>query len=188
MNIIVISGKQGAGKSTFAEALMKALEARQPRVYKFADILYELHNIIRDYMRALGVVRPDKDGPLLQLLGTEWGRNTIDTDIWPNILITRVERDKPQTVFIDDCRFENEFDAMRNRYGNQSIMIRLECPEDIRKKRCPAWRPNTEHPSETGLDKYAAEGRFDIYFETDKQKVPECVDQTLKYIERIWSK
>jgi energy-coupling factor transporter ATP-binding protein EcfA2 len=138
--VYVISGKQGSGKTTLAEMLLKHLGS-EARVYKFADILYELHNMIRNYMRALGIERPEKDGPLLQLLGTEWGRNTIDENIWPKILYSRVEKDAAKIVLIDDCRFPNEFDMTRETYGKNCLMVRLECPEEIRR---PAARPGVQ--------------------------------------------
>lgn len=180
--VYVISGKQGSGKTTLAEMLLKHL-GPEARVYKFADILYELHNMIRNYMRALGIERPEKDGPLLQLLGTEWGRNTIDENIWPKILYSRVEKDAAKIILIDDCRFPNEFDMTRETYGKNCLMVRLECPEEIRKARCPAWRPNTEHPSETGLDEYARLGKFDIYYETDKMSAEQCMSDLAKQIQ-----
>lgn len=183
--IIVISGKQGSGKSTLAQKVQDMFGGNA-KVYKFADVLYEIHDYIRDKMRSLGIERPEKDGPLLQLLGTEWGRNTVDQNLWPNILLNRLKQDTSAAVLIDDCRFENEFDIIKNTYGDDAIMIRLECPEAVRKARCPAWRPNTEHPSETGLVRYSFEGKFDIVYFTNEKSPEQCANDLQKQIIKRW--
>ena len=91
---------------------------------------------------------------LLQLIGTECGRNIIHPDVWVNSLMVDykpIDRrtwqdpdDSNITIpkwLITDIRFPNEVKAIRNREG---IIIRIE-------------RPGTEksdHYSETALDDY----------------------------------
>jgi len=44
---------------------------------------------------------------MLQTLGTEWGREHIDKNLWANITLAKAQQtDGP--VVIDDCRFPNE--------------------------------------------------------------------------------
>ena len=82
-------------------------------------------------------------------------------------------------VIVGDCRFENEFMAFP-----EALRVRLQCPEDIRRKRCSMWRENVEHPSEIGLDRYANEGKFDIYMNTNEENVDGCVSRLVVALEK----
>lgn len=195
VDIIVFSGKQGAGKTTITKSVME--RARQlgydfVGTLKFADVLYELHDYILNKMETYtGVSRRVKDGNLLQLLGTEWGRKEFGPDVWSDILIKKINKlDESPTItkrliVIDDCRFENEFKAMHTR----ALMVRLECPESIRRSRADSWRENTAHPSETGLDKFAEDGEFDLYLDTSTSEfqnvnINHCVSLVMSEIQR----
>jgi len=171
--VVLISGKQGSGKSTTANGLVEKLVANgypQTRIFKFAGPLYEMHDAVLEVLGKYGIKRPDlvKDGPLLQVLGTEWGRSTVDTNIWVKCAQNTVQNwfdRRPYDsaiAILDDCRFENEFDAFP-----EALKVRLECSAATRQKRCSMWRENQKHPSETGLDMYAELGKFDVVYETE---------------------
>lgn len=195
-DIVKISGKQGAGKTSTAAALIHmALGYDAGRVkpmyeyagvMKFADPLYELHEVILNKMQTMsGVERVRKDGTLLQLLGTEWGREKFGENVWVDILRRKVAAGeyggwqrgakylpakgalRPRLIVIDDMRFENEFDAFP-----EALRVRLEAPAEIRMARADAWRQNADHPSETGLDVYAAQGKFDLVIQTGEGSSP----------------
>ena len=180
-NVVVISGQQGSGKTSLANALMA--KAKSGEVVKFADPLYEIHDLAVGIVRNAGIkFDKKKDGELLQYLGTEWGRK-IDEDIWAKIAKSTVdyiiEKYQPtDLIVIDDCRFENEF----NIFKDMALMIRLECPEEVRKARAEYWRENTSHPSETGLNKYSAEMKFDEYFATNVLSTEEIANKILSIL------
>lgn len=77
---------------------------------------------------------------MLQLIGTEGGRQLIHPDIWVNSTLNGYNKDSKW--IITDCRFENEANSVKEKGG---IVIR------VNSKRC-----NNEdlHASETGLDNY----------------------------------
>lgn len=196
MKIILLSGKQGAGKTTIAQALADAWiskPAHKVAVMKFAEPLYWMHDAV---LEVLSDFWPDrglkKDGPLLQLLGTEWGRKTIDENVWVKILQNRIEKEKSdfgyretahkRLIIIEDCRFENEFDAFP-----EALRIRLRAEEGCRKKRCEMWRENVNHPSEIGLDNYNVQGKFDMFLNTDDWTLENCLEKVLlKLDENDW--
>lgn len=170
----MLSGRQGSGKTSTAETLRLGairLGYGRCKIMKFADTIYSFHEYILNRMETLtGKPRVKKDGVLLQLLGTDWGRKVMGEDIWVSCLQGQLGEYKKNNyldgkktlVIIDDCRFENEFDSLP-----LALRVRLEATSEARKARCAAWRDNEFHASETGLDTYAAQGRFDLLVYTD---------------------
>ena len=117
--VLLICGKQGSGKTTLAKGLMEAeiVPNLIKHHLKFADPLYDIQKRVLGAMMEYGVESDvnKKDGVLLQLLGTEWGRTVYGENVWIDIMLSRV-RSLVSThslfdnlIIIDDCRFENEF-------------------------------------------------------------------------------
>jgi len=63
----------------------------------------------------------------MQTLGTEWGRECIDTDIWTHLWATRARMllDKGVNIVVDDCRFENELALVKSMGGERVHLISL---------------------------------------------------------------
>ncbi len=186
MRIVLLSGKQGSGKSTIQKLLMsKAPEFGFDMgiAANFADALYRLHDDVLDTMENDYAIprTTDKDGVLLQLLGTEWGRTVYGEEIWVTILKNRLKMhlrtNQNILVVIADCRFRNEFDAFP-----EALRVRLDALSAIRKERTHSWRPNQQHPSEIDLDGYAKEDRFDLYLNTsgDGPTAERCVEEIFR--------
>lgn len=172
--VILISGKQGSGKTTLTKALTKRFN-NKTHIVKFADVLYEIHDFALSKLQEYGIQRDiKKDGPLLQLLGTEWGRQTIDDNIWVKVAQSKVKNIKnlnsDLVVIIDDCRFKNELLGFTD-----ALLVRLECPKEIRKPRCEMWRDRDNHQSEIDLDDWL--DKFDLVFDTSKVSVNEIVER-----------
>jgi hypothetical protein len=173
--VVLLSGKQGSGKTTLASSLFdwfehsghgKEVNAIMHLPLKFADTIYRIHDLAWKELEPYGFEKPQpKDGRLLQLLGTEWGRRTIDENIWVELVRRKIEarakefKDIPwarfQIFVVEDCRFRKEIDAFPG-----ALSYWLDCPEEERKLRCEQWRPDTQHASEIDLDSYAANGQF----------------------------
>lgn len=181
--IIVISGKQGSGKSSLGRELTRRLKA--PTVtHKFAAPLYEIHDAAYRVLKGYGIERDPgvKDGRLLQLLGTDWGRSVLGENVWADACrnLAVIWADIGHNVIIDDCRFDNEFDAFPD-----AIRVRLSCPRKTRKQRCEAWRKNDKHPSEVGLDDYERAGLFDLTLRTDRLSIAQCAKAVIDYMKAI---
>jgi hypothetical protein len=112
--IIALAGAKTVGKTTMAESLNSFLHNSE--IMSFATP-------IKDMLIAMGVpndsVKGDKKEviiqeigqsgrDLMQSLGTEWGRKTVDQNIWVYALHKKILKSKKDTIIIDDCRFENE--------------------------------------------------------------------------------
>lgn len=137
--IVGLTGFAGSGKDTAARHLAEALEARQKRTkcLAFADP-------IRAALMAMGVPhrymeeRDLKEQPvpglgvsyrhLAQTLGTEWGRQQVDPNLWVSFLEQRllglamVHR-LPNVLLLTDVRFQNEADWILQQRG---LLVRVE--------------------------------------------------------------
>lgn len=124
---IALVGKAGSGKSTISNYLVKKYNFEQE---KLANPIYK---IAQEYFNMT-----KKDRKLLQFIGN--GFRALNKDIWINHLIKRINEKKEifrSVMFdlrfvIDDCRFENEFNILKE---NGFIIIGLKCPDEIRMKR-----------------------------------------------------
>ncbi|MDI6027028.1 deoxynucleotide monophosphate kinase [Corticibacterium sp. UT-5YL-CI-8] len=127
--VIALSGLAGSGKSTAAAYL----QFIGYELVKFAGPL-------KDAMRAFGLSERHIEGDLkekpcpllqgrtpryaMQTIGKEWGRDIIGEHFWLGLWEARALEvlDSGRRVVVDDCRFENEADAVRKLGGK---VIRL---------------------------------------------------------------
>ena len=110
IRIIAFAGKATGGKSTAAKYI-KSL-ARKDKlpctIIPFAKPLKQLAKKI-----GWNGVKDDKGRRILQLLGTEIGRQLIDQDIWVKhwwdaVLKFAKKHNDNCLIIVDDCRFDNE--------------------------------------------------------------------------------
>lgn len=126
--LIGFTGRKGSGKDTAATALT----ARGFHLQKFAD---PLKDMLRALLRFQGVseetIERMMEGDLkeletpflggrsprraMQTLGTEWGREIVNGDLWVNVAV-RAAHQRERVVFAD-IRFPNESAAIRNAGG-----------------------------------------------------------------------
>ena len=102
---------------------------------------------------------------LMQTLGTEWGRNLIDNDVWLTIFEqTSKEFDK---IVVDDVRFPNEAEKIKQMGGEMWKVVR------------PSASHNGAHSSEGQLDGWNG---FDhvIYNDGTLVEFREKVDAVIK--------
>lgn len=128
--VIAFSGLAGSGKSTAAEHLINRHGFTRVR---FAGPLKAM-------MAALGLTPDEIEGHLkeqpcallggktpryaMQTIGTEWGRDIINRDLWIRAWRAAVDKLPPGApVVVDDCRFPNEADAVRAVGG---VLVRIE--------------------------------------------------------------
>lgn len=143
--IVAFTGLMTCGKTTAAKHLV---EQRGYRRLSFAQP-------IRAMLTALGLTEEqltaNKNEPVpllggktpryaMQTLGTEWGRDLIDPNLWARALEQRIraEWSHGNPVVLDDCRFDNEAHLIERLGGP---VIEITRPGLVR----------GSHPSEAGV-------------------------------------
>ena len=119
MFLVAICGPLGCGKSTLGRLI--AAQFKNPKIIPFA---YPLKMAAVDL--GWDGKKDDKGRRLLQLLGTEIGRECIDENIWINKwedARISCKADDADIVIADDCRFLNEVEHVQNCRG---VLIRIE--------------------------------------------------------------
>lgn len=153
--IIGLSGYARSGKDTVAAFLPD----HQRRA--FADILREgllrlnpsiatninVQSAVEDYGWEKSKDLFPEIRRLLQVLGTDVGRQLIDDDVWVKAATKDIHQD--QSIVFTDVRFPNEAEAIRA-LGGQIWRIER-----------PGIKPVNLHPSETAMDGWD----FDAYLD-----------------------
>lgn len=153
--IIGLAGDKGAGKTAIAGAI--ASTRRQTFVMSFTSPIKEMLMVLLQnttvpdpHAHLYGRLKEEPIAELggksarwaMQTLGTEWGRNMIDRDLWINITMNQVERlhgGSATLVIIDDVRFIGEANAIRDAGGRIFNILRAGTAKD------------DAHSSETGI-------------------------------------
>jgi|APLak6261659701_1056019.scaffolds.fasta_scaffold00028_10 hypothetical protein len=122
--IVGLAGKKGSGKSSLAKML---IDKNKYYRYSFADPIKKMvRSMLDDYDIDFDSIEIDKDSfiepcrnsyrHILQTLGTEWGRKLLCHDIWIKLMSKRLDYDH-ENIVIDDVRFQNEAEMIRDRGG-----------------------------------------------------------------------
>lgn len=132
LRLIALIGPAGCGKTTIAKYLS---EEHNYAHLKFADGL-------KNMLRSIGLTEEELEGDLketpsltlmgktprhaMQTLGTEWGRNCINKDIWTTLFYLKCSRifDLNMNVVVDDLRFLNEAKIIKELNGNIIEIVR----------------------------------------------------------------
>lgn len=135
-SVIGLVGKAGSGKSEVAHHL----------VVNHGYVSTKFAEVLKNMLRTLGLTDEEIEGDLkhepslillgatprwaMQSLGTEWGRNCIDEDIWAYAWKRRVSdiiadgAYARRGVVVDDCRFLNEARFIRDFHPSTIWRIR----------------------------------------------------------------
>jgi hypothetical protein len=123
-SVAKILGDYGYTRVAFADKLREALYVLNPVVLTDADGDYIR---IQDIVDDIGWEEAKRKYPeirrMLQVIGTEVGREMIDQNVWVDAAFKGLDKDK-KYVFTD-LRFENEHQAIDSRLG---LLIKIERP------------------------------------------------------------
>lgn len=154
MTTLLISGKAGHGKDTFADILKDNLQiiGKKVLIIHFADLVKEFARLYYDWTG-----NKDTAGrALLQYIGTDLMR-AYDADYWARIVgefLAAADKDF-DVALIPDNRFSNEIDVIRH-YCPQAKTVRVQrWQEDGTSYVNPnLTNAQLQHSSETSLDDY----------------------------------
>tara|TARA_Y100001973_G_C5196436_1_gene334568 strand:+ start:1109 stop:1690 length:582 start_codon:yes stop_codon:yes gene_type:complete len=166
--IIGISGKARTGKDTCAKFIVMAAHQHKDECsrfysYEFARPIKEACRIIFgwDDRHLYGDLKEVVDlrfgitpRRAMQTLGTEWGRDMINEEIW--IKRANVEHNQKGNVVISDVRFKNEVKFI---HENGGFII------DLHRKNVDRINGIENHGSETGVSEFL--GPNDVYVDND---------------------
>ncbi len=113
---VAFIGYFASGKTYYANLLAKRLEEFGVKPYRIS-IANKIKEIAKDLFDMKG-----KDRRLLQLIGAKM--REIDEDVWINYLILDVRRHNKIPFIVDDVRFRNEANLIKENYPN-FIIVRL---------------------------------------------------------------
>jgi hypothetical protein len=106
---IAFGDKARVGKDTAANYMISRYGGQR---FSFAENLYKIANFIQDLC---GIPR-EKDRKLLQIVGTEWGREK-NPDLWLEATLKKIKEIEDENVvnnfYITDVRFRNEFNRLK---------------------------------------------------------------------------
>jgi energy-coupling factor transporter ATP-binding protein EcfA2 len=142
--LVSIYGAKGSGKSTLATILCGTRVSFSNGEMHFPVIRISFADVLRNMLRAAGIpekyLTTMKEVPipgipgnptgryLLQTLGTDWGRENVDPDIWAYLASLRIAEtlERGVDVVIDDMRFPNEVEVVKRLGG---VLIRIDRPD-----------------------------------------------------------
>lgn len=180
VTIIALTGKARSGKDTAANIIRNYLDNHNDlvdfnkvRVYGFEAFAAPLKSMIAmllDFFGLGSVMQPETlypyiDGDqkeevieaigasprgMLQTLGTNWGRQMVNGNIWLNCMRTRLEAYPAvvdmgyggAVIVVTDCRFDNEAELIHELGGKVVRIQRDNVPEQV---------GEADHPSENGV-------------------------------------
>ena len=144
MNIIVVfNGGQGSGKTTLAEIAKEYFKSK-----KIPVLYYGIKNTftagVDSCLESLGIKTTLLQYKELQRAISTWGEKHVDENIWSTMYKDRVSifTSLYGCVVTEDIRTTYNLRALRELADDNKkvILFRLIAPEEIRKKRCTAWR------------------------------------------------
>lgn len=204
VKIIGICGAARSGKNLFARNVTQALvdtdnEELQDHIIaveSFAAPIKSMIAMLLDFFGYGSIMNPDTLNPylegekkedvldkigvstrtLMQTLGTDWGRLTIDDDLWLNSMEERLKAygeakkhgHEGAFVFITDVRFDNECEMIKRNGGVIVKIVRGDAPEV------------EEHDSEKGVSACMV----DAYIDNNEDK-KEFYDRCISYLEGL---
>lgn len=138
--VFAIAGPLGSGKSTLGNYLFERLSKihsdslNLPFAKKVKDIAYSM---------GWNGEKDEKGRRLLQLIGTEAGRQCISETIWAEHWLGVVQLVNPRFVVVDDLRFENEISFLEQL--DRVVIIKIKGRNEIEVT-------SETHASEIGID------------------------------------
>lgn len=119
--VIMLAGNAGVGKDTAKNIIIGVLrrENISYEVSSSAKPIYDMVEVLIGRERLEYYKKRENKEKiipylgvslrfLLQTLGTEWGREIIDKNLWVNLVKQKIKNSDKEFFIITDCRYDNE--------------------------------------------------------------------------------
>lgn len=172
-----LSIKHGFASLHFASALKKMLEGLFMEMgVPLSQAWHYLYGSEKEtHIPELGGVTGRQ---LMQTLGTEWGRESVDEDFWTRVLEAKIHSFTKSVrgghIVVDDMRFPNEYQMLRD---NGAVMVKVFRGEH----QIPA--PGRSHVSEGALDHHDFD--FEISNNSDLSVLYAKMDSIVKQESKV---
>lgn len=147
--VFLLSGKAGTGKTTSAVYMVDYLQGAKSYVgiYPFARAVKEIA-----YAMSWDGRKDERGRKLLQLIGN--GGREYDPDVWVSQTTERISLSDNDVAIIDDWRYPNEYDYIKNSGGFDVIRVRIYAPSREILKGTPAYDDISENSLSDNPDDY----------------------------------
>jgi GTPase SAR1 family protein len=164
---IILSGKQGAGKTSVAESLVELIEeetSERVEIIPFAKALKDAVGRTIDEFREVGLINTDElpkslKRPAYQAIGQ--GLRDHYPGIWVDTWLYKAQN-TDALVVNDDARYPNE---IRKTSNNEFFTVRLKASRGLRAQRIDLI--GEDHDSEVALDDFD-EDEYDLVIDQDQ--------------------
>ena len=146
---IAISGPMCSGKTTIANLICNL--NTDYKIYSFGGKIKELAKELFD-------MGDSKDRSLLINIANKM--KDINKDVWINYLLKQCL--KENNCIIDDLRFENELESLKNDPNNSWHFIVIQIPTEIRIKRIKELYPKNYEDHIKNMDDISEKGLHDF--------------------------
>lgn len=133
----ILAANYGYQRVAFANVLREALYVLNPIIEFYDDYEDRVQDIVDRIGWDEAKRQYEEIRRMLQVLGTEVGREMIDQNVWVDSVFKNLDKDK-KYVFTD-VRFVNEHQAIDSRLG---LLVKIDRP---------GYGPVNEHKSDKGL-------------------------------------
>lgn len=127
MKIVMLNGLARSGKDTAGNIFSNMGYSRQSFAEPIRKLVMEICGF-RDLDELdvhknshLDVLGGNTPRYAMQTLGTEWGRDTINDSIWPQVVINKIKSIPSEKFVITDVRFDNEYHSIVKAFPDAKI-------------------------------------------------------------------
>ena len=175
--LIGLAGRAGSGKNALADYISATGDYRQdafaaPIKKGLAQILGISIGRLEELKNsgAIDATLAKSYREMMQTLGTEWGRNIVNSDIWTLLARGRILANNPVVTIMTDVRFDNEADLVHQMGG---VIVYIDRPIAM-------CRQVEKHVSENSLSKKNID--YTIYNNTNNLRDLQASWDNLTYL------
>lgn len=169
---IALSGKLRSGKTTVRELFQKEAEKRNVELINL-PLATPIYNEAYSFYDRHGLIWTTKDRKLLEGIGEALNDKYPHGDKIVELYQDELNQRENQDIIIDDMRRTTQANFLKDK---DFIVIRVECPDEIRKSRCLSGEWSEGAITDTELDDYSG---FDFHINNDYD---ELNGQTLDFL------